>query len=67
MSWQRHRARIGALSRSRPADDPELLTERRLLRVQRLAEHVTNVLAEKPALTDEDRRTIAALLIGGGE
>lgn len=64
MSWKRHRARIGALSRSRPADDPELQNERRLLCAERLADHIGKVLAED-TLTDDDRKRIAALLIGG--
>jgi len=61
-----HRARIGALSRDRKPDDPELLEARRQLRAERLAEHVKRVVAQLPPLTDEECQRIAALLTAGG-
>jgi len=71
MSWKHERARIASLSRSRPADDPDLLEARRNLRAIRLQEYVEKVVAEAPPLTDEQRHRIAQLLapnvvVGGG-
>ncbi|MGC5246435.1 hypothetical protein ACPXB3_05870 [Gordonia sp. DT219] len=57
-----HRAKIAALSRSRTADDPELIAAHRDLRAERLADHVQKVLADAPPLTDAQRERIAALL-----
>lgn len=56
------RARIAALSRSRQADDPELVAARRNLKVLRLEEHIESVLGKAPALTDEQRSKLAELL-----
>ena len=56
------RARIGALSRSRTDDDPELVDARRNLAELRLAEHIEKVLAAAPPLTDEQRTALAELL-----
>lgn len=58
-------SRIAALSRSRAADDPDLLDARRSLRAERLAEHIARVVAEAPPLTDEQRDELAVLLRGG--
>jgi hypothetical protein len=58
----RERARIAALTRSRQADDPELVAARRNLKAMRLEEHVARVLAEAPPLTDEQRTRLAELL-----
>jgi hypothetical protein len=60
------RARIAALTRSRPADDPELLGLKRDLKALRLEEHVRRVVDEAPPLTDEQRDRIASLLRLGG-
>lgn len=59
------RGRIAALSRSRPADDPELIELKRNLKAQSLEEHIRRVVAEAPPLTDEQRDRIAALLRAG--
>ena len=56
------RGRIAALSRSRESDDPDLQAAHRDLRAERLASHVTEVVASAPPLTDEQRERIAALL-----
>lgn len=68
MSWTAERARVASLTRSRTADDPELIDARRRLRTERLAHHVQKVLAEAPPLTPEQRDRIARLLTpaGGG-
>ena len=57
------RGRVGGLSVTRAPDDPELISARQDLVVERLVEHAERVLA-KP-LTDEQRDRIAALLQGG--
>lgn len=64
----RERGRVASLTRSRPADDPELIEARRNLRAEKLAEYVARVVAEAPPLTDAQRDRIAALLrpAGGG-
>ena len=65
-TWTSERARYASLSRSRPADDPELIEARRNMRALKLEEHVARVVAEAPPLTDEQRERIAALLRAGG-
>lgn len=65
-TWTSERARVASLTRSRKADDPELVEARRNLRALRLEEYVTRVVAEAPPLTDEQRERIAALLRAGG-
>jgi hypothetical protein len=59
------RARIGALSRSRANDDPELVAARQSLKALRLEEYVLKVVAEAPPLTPEVRDRIAQILRGG--
>jgi tartrate dehydratase beta subunit/fumarate hydratase class I family protein len=61
MGWTTHRARVASLTRSRPANDPELVAARRDLAAERLAEHVRKVVAEAPPLTAEQRDKIIAL------
>lgn len=62
MSWTTERARVASLTRSRPADDPELLAARQRLRTVKLAEHVARVVAAAPPLTTEQRDRIAVAL-----
>jgi hypothetical protein len=64
-SWTSERARVASLSRSRPADDPELLEARRNLAGARLdvslSEAVERYLATLPAdLADATRRDLLA-------
>ena len=61
-----YRARIGALSRDRASDDPELVKARQDLKALCLEEHIRRVVAEAPPLTDEQRDRIASLLRAGG-
>lgn len=56
------RARIGALSRSRTADDPDLIEARRDLHAARLAEHITKAVAGWPPLSVEQRDRLSVLL-----
>lgn len=58
----RERGRVASLTRSRPADDPELIEARANLAAEKLAEYVARVVAEAPPLTDAQRDRIAALL-----
>ena len=66
MSWTAERARIAGMTRSRPADDPDLLAARQNLKALRLEEHVRRVVSAAPPLTDEQRDRIAAILRAGG-
>ncbi len=65
MSVNHERGRVAALSRSRTADDPELVTARINLRAEMLTRHVAKVVAQAPPLTPEQRDRIAALLRSG--
>lgn len=64
-TWTHERARIGALSRSRDDDDPELVAARQNLKAQKLAAHIKRVVDEAPPLTDAQRDELAVLLRGG--
>lgn len=59
--------RVGALSRSRADDDPDLIGARHGLRVAKLEDHIRKVVAEAPPLTPEQRDRLAGLLRGGGQ
>ncbi len=65
MGWRSDRARVAALTRSRPADDPELIEARRAFKKERLAEQVRRAVSEPPALTGEQLAEIGAILAGG--
>ena len=62
LSWTSERAKIASLSRSRKADDPELLTARRNLKAAKLEEYVARVISTAPPLTDEQASRIASML-----
>jgi len=62
MGWTKHRAEVAALSRSRSADDPDLINARRNMRAELLADHVAKVVAQAPPLTPVQRDRIAVLL-----
>lgn len=66
--WTTHRAQVAALSRSRSADDPELIEARRNLKAAKLENYVSRVVAAAPPLTEAQADRIAALLrpVGGG-
>ena len=67
-SWTSQRAKVASLSRSRSANDPELIEARQNLKALKLEEHVAKIVAEAPPLTPEQADKIAALLrpVGGG-
>lgn len=60
------RGRVAALTRSRAANDPELVEARRTLTLLKLEAAVKDALAAAPPLTVEQRERIAALLRAGG-
>lgn len=47
-TWTSERARIASLTRSRKADDPDLLDAKRNMRALKLEEYVARVVAEAP-------------------
>jgi hypothetical protein len=62
VSWTRERARVASLTRSRTADDPELIEARRNLRAERLADYIKRVVDAAPPLTPVQRDRLARLL-----
>ena len=56
------RGRVASLSRSRSADDPDLIEARRALAAEKLAAYVSKTVAEAPPLTPAQRDRIASLL-----
>jgi hypothetical protein len=58
---RRERARIAALTRSRNADDPDLVAARRNLAADRLERHVRDAAAQ---LTPAQRDRLTVLLAG---
>lgn len=61
-----HRGRVAALTRSRSADDPELVEERRKLNAASLEDHIRRVVDAAPKLTADQVEHLAAILRGGG-
>ena len=61
-SWKQERGRVAALTRSRSADDPDLVAARRRLLEARTVAYLERVLAQAPPLTDEQRTRLAELL-----
>lgn len=62
MSLTATHAKVAALSRSRTADDPELVEARRNLRAEKLAECIRRTVDSAPPLTDAQRDRLAILL-----
>lgn len=61
-----HRGRVAALTRSRPANDPDLLDARRSLRAASLEDYIRRAVDSAPPLTPEQRDRLALLLRSGG-
>ena len=61
-TWTTERARVASLSRSRPPDDPDLVSARRNLRAERLALYIKRTVDAAPPLTVEQRDRLALLL-----
>lgn len=66
-TWTHYRAQVSSLSRSRAADDPDLIEARRNLRAARLEAHIEKALADAPPLTDQQLERIARLLTPSAE
>ena len=62
MSWTQERARVAALTRSRTADDPDLLGARRNLAAARLADYIRRTVDAAPPLTQQQRAALTLLL-----
>lgn len=62
--WTHHRGRIAALTRSRAADDPELIAARQGLKAARLEDYIRRTVDAAPPLTAEQRDRLALLLRG---
>ena len=63
-TFYRERAKVNSLTRSRPADDPELLAARSLMAEESLVDAVAKALKKSPPLTPAVRERINALLDG---
>ena len=61
-TWTHYRAQVATLSRTRTADDPDLVEARRNLRAARLEAHIEKALADAPPLSDQQLERIARLL-----
>ena len=59
-----HRARVAALTRSRPPDDPELIAQRRLLYLSQII-HCSQQAAQKAPLTTSEASMVARLIQDG--
>ena len=66
VSWTHERARVASLTRSRTADDPDLLDARRNLKAERLADYIRRTVDAAPPLSPAQRDKLALLLTGGG-
>jgi hypothetical protein len=60
------RARLAALKRHRPADDPVIAAAVTDLRTERLAVAIRDAVEAAPPLSDEQRVRLAAILRGQG-
>ena len=62
--FDRYRGVVGSLTRSRPADDPELLAARSRMAEESLVDAVAKALKKSPPLTPAVRERINTLLDG---
>jgi hypothetical protein len=58
----RQRGRVGALTRSRASDDPDLIAARTELRTELLADYIARVVDEAPPLTAAQRERLVLVL-----
>jgi hypothetical protein len=56
------RARVGALSRSRADDDPELVDAKRALAAANIAEYIEKIVSQAPPFTREQVDNLRVLL-----
>lgn len=66
-TWTAERARVASLSRSREADDPDLVSARRNLKAERLAVYIEETVNSAPALSAEQVDRLSLLLNAGGQ
>lgn len=66
-AMREHRARVGALSRSRSADDPALLSARQSMLDEVLVDTIQRALDRHSPPTDSVRGRIIALVSGGAD
>lgn len=64
MQWQHERSRIAALSRSRAADDPELIEARRNLTALSLEKRIRTTLDAAPPLHPHQVAALVAAVNG---
>jgi hypothetical protein len=62
VSWTHARAQVASLSRSREADDPDLLKAKQELRISRAEDYIRKIVAEAPPLTAEQKARLSILL-----
>lgn len=62
--WTHERARVASLTRSRTANDPELVDARRNMRAARAEDYIRKLVDSAPPLTDAQRDRLAVLLRG---
>lgn len=60
-----HRGRVAALSRSRSADDPELIEARRLFALARAERAIRRLTVDLPPMSPRERAALVAALTGG--
>lgn len=60
--WKTYRAKVAALTRSRPADDPELVEAQAQLRYLRAEEVIRKIVDAAPPLTREQRWKLSVLM-----
>jgi hypothetical protein len=64
MTRTTERARHAALRRYRDPDDPAVVESRQALKALQAEDYVRQLVDQAPALTDEQRRRLAAILQG---
>lgn len=63
--WRNTQAKLANATRNR-RPETEVADLRRRFKYEKLADHVDEVINSAPPLSDEQRATIADLLVGGG-
>ena len=62
-SFRHQRGKVASLSRSRPADDPDLVRAKELMREARVVEHIRTLVDSAPPLGPEARARLASVLL----
>jgi hypothetical protein len=66
-TWTKARSRLGNAVQKHGKDSPQAAQARAEFRALKLEDHVRQVLAEVPDMSDEKLERIAALLRAGGD